>query len=51
MRYVHRRQAKVNTAIAEIAKNRLRKIHVEKSPQKSPPTAEKVKKLFRRKAC
>jgi hypothetical protein len=49
--FVHRRQAKVNTAIADIAKNRLRKIHVEKSPQKSPPVAGKVKKPFRRKAC
>jgi integrase len=50
MRYVHRRRAKVNAAIAEIAKNRLRKIDAKKSPQKSPPVAAKTKKPLRRRA-
>ena len=39
MRYVHRRQATVNEAIAEIAKNRLRKVQKtsgQKGGQKSP---------------
>jgi integrase len=50
MRYVHRRQARVNSAIAEIAKNRLRKIDGQKSPQKSPTAAAKTKKPLRRRA-
>jgi len=50
MRYVHRRQAKVNAAIAAIAKNRLRKIDAKKSPLKPPLAAAKTKKPSRRRA-
>jgi integrase len=50
MRYVHRRRAKVNSAIAKIAKNRLRKIGSEKSPPKSPTMPAKAKKSLQRKA-
>jgi integrase len=47
MRYVHRRQAKVNVAIAEIAKNRLRKVEKtsgQKGIEKSPPSPRQLQK-------
>jgi integrase len=50
MRYVHRRQAKVNAAIATIAINRLRKIDAKNSPQKSPTVATTAKKPLRGRA-
>jgi integrase len=49
MRYVHRRKGAVNTAIAEIAKTRLRKAPA-KSPHQSPHrTIAKAKKPLQRK--
>ena len=44
MRYVHRRKDRVNAAIVEIGKTRLRKVVVEKSPPKSPLLSRKAKK-------
>jgi integrase len=43
MRYVHQRPQAVNAAIAEIAKNRLRKVPVKSPHRKSPPLQVKTK--------